>query len=827
MRKFVRLCISFALAALLAMGGEVSFAQKWRARHSTLDERRADDALKYEAMSAKRFTPVMDGVDPTMRYQGAQDARIAELEAEASDGKVVKRLIAKYLNAIEKIVSKKPLSKDGAAALVQQTNALNDLLISFLDEDLRPNKKGRAVYHLDSMEGIAEAILTLDTNITEEIISDKDYVRVLDTLTKRVASLTCHNLADCELLGAETVLLAKLSTPQLLKKYHVSDPTATVKRTKMIVKRLADRGTKGEASLILDQKLAPSVLAALEFLQDVKGMKDVIDVYVKKYGDKTRYVPTDPRDAFLVSLTNLALKYPFLNQKYGSQHLVLDWAKRNDNFLLELRGFIEIGRFQGRFGGKPYQYFPKETIDYARQYLRDKWCNLSAFNTGRAQDKMLIRRDIAWGYGQQASLTYQGDDTCYVTWPAEPFPQDYASDVLNDVAEAVEFVVSFVFPPAAVFTKPVQAVAKLYKSIKLANKTGKSLGEIYKMAKVAGKGGNQTRAQAEVTSRLKQGSRPADGSATNPASYNPDYALVPDVPAEGGFSPVGRGKGVPPQNGGSKKPWNRSDVAYNHPVGATYAGAARNEAIFSKELIRPGSVAGRQNEYILKYSGRTDRPVDVYVKTVGSNGEPVYRLLDVPEGALSFSFADISALQRAGERGKKFVSDLVPGKGSGSFNKITINGVVAESAVKQGLFGSVVESAVQAKGGSHVKVRTISQGSRAGETELYFELTKDELKKIDKILSTLHMPGGHVQEQQFQTFQNIIYEFNETVSQISKGTVTRYRMGAHELTEGNIHIHFEGNGQNYVLKVNLLGFGYGAEADNKLKTYLFKKLMRK
>ena len=387
-----------------------------------------------------------------------------------------KAVITDYLTRMKQALAKNQF--DTYKTLVDE---LNNLIISDLEKEFSTLAKAILA------ENNVYKLMVLQDHISQGTISDKDYERTVNALYADIYQPCKGN--ECEVRGAMILTLATAGSFNVAKK-HGHDIAFTNK----IVRRISGAAKNNYGGFESDKIIGEHLIPALSILSSPTGMRTVVQTYVNKYGKKGRYEPaSNPQDAFLIQLTELAVQFPVLLKRtapnsYHTPNLLADWAN-SDNFLLQLRGNIEIGRSQFRLGKK---YYSDETLAQVRQYLRTKYCNIgNAYGTnikGTAEDKFLARRDISFGYNngnKSEVLTSAGASRCHVTTPAEPNQQEIIDDLAHT---ALKTVILFAIPPGCALAGIAKVAKSAIKAVKLANKTGKPLRDIYKTAKAVHKG---------------------------------------------------------------------------------------------------------------------------------------------------------------------------------------------------------------------------------------------------------------------------------------------------------------------------------------------------
>lgn len=682
-------------------------------------------------------------------------------------------------------------------------------------------------------QDVLAKVAVLENNILEGMISNLDYARAVNLLFGR-------GYLEFEIIAATPDVVSYYGQTPKITKYVINELSSVPLHHSEDTKKFVER----------EKERVEERLWGLAQLKSAQGVENLVNRYWKLLGKEGRYHPaSSPEDAFLIKVIQMAIrKYPT-----DTPYLLRKWAYSN-HFLISLSGSIELGRWPER-----EKYFSHLDLSRNKQYLEKRFCKVEWEVKGTAEDKFLARREISWGWsggGDVFRLQAPGDTSCVVVTPSGPYTNETADDMLLSLFEP-ESIIGW-FLPVPKLTKALKFIYKTYKSMKLSVKSGQSLRRIYKMAKAidrgkqtrnkvtaayvnggsraaagsgrgsgksvgggnsskfsGGNGGNKGKPATNKPASTTKPTTPAEPASAPATSYNPRYEQVPEGPvAEGGFSPANpQSRGVPYRENPPRKPWERPDVVYAHPQGAAFVG---DEVVFSKQIMNPTSVSGQHHAYILKYSGNPQRPVDVYVRTVGQEGKEVYRLLDVPESAISLSPADIKRLQ--GQRnGVRIFSDLVPGEISGNFNKVVGFHVATERSIGQSVISNAVNS------GGHIKVGQVGRGAKAGQPEIYFELTDNEMKILGKELKNLRNKN-RIELKQIKQLQQ---EFDNLVHQLRTKTNANVRMGRHEVGQFP-HAHFENTEQgiSVYLNINLQGLA-GQQEESVLKAYLFRTFIGK
>ncbi len=807
---------------------------------------------------------VKDGVaNQTARYYDRPNLDYINNAVQANN-RYTHKVIEAQLKEMEKTLKAAAKAKTGQEKTEKEktyetlVDELNKGILADLEGliDAEKNKPdtGYSVWFSIPNEDVVAKIVVLENNIADGVISNRDYARAVNAVAP-YGSVGGGIEVGVEILKFRGIV----GSSEVVKRYEQSPAI-----TQYMIDQLSSVGNKGNVEKFLNREsnLAEVRLMGLARLKSREGVEKLIEQYWQVLGKNQRYSPaSSPEDAFLIEVMGMAVrKYPidtpYLLRKWTSykkfDSSYADGSPTGNNkgrFLMALRGAIELGQYRDR-----EKYFSEKELNANKKYLEQIFCKVDAYITG-ANNKFFARQDISrgwngglWAYGTNDGRPMKGS-VCNVYTPNAANRNDVIEE--NTITVTVDFIIGWImpFPKIPGIKTIIKNLYKSYRMVRASVKSGNSLRKIYQRAKTL-KNANQVRAQAEVTAHVAGGgahaagsgkgggkSNPAGGNSSNkgtagnngrpaldkpavsesaPAtSYNPRYEQVPEGPvAEGGFSPANpQSRGVPYRENPPRKPWERPDVVYAHPQGAAFVG---DEVVFSKQIMHPTSVSGQHHAYILKYSGNPQRPVDVYVRTVGQEGKEVYRLLDVPESALSLSPADIKRLQ--GQRnGVRIFSDLVPGEISGNFNKVVGFHVATERSIGQSVISNAVNS------GGHIKVGQVGRGAKAGQPEIYFELTDNEMKILGKELKNLRNKN-RIELKQIKQLQN---EFDNLVHQLRTKTNANVRMGRHEVGQFP-HAHFENTEQGIseYLNINLQGLA-GQQEESVLKAYLFRTFIGK
>ena len=370
---------------------------------------------------------------------------------------------------------------------VNQYKALVDELNGMIISDLEKE------YSTLAKEILAEnnvyKLMVLQDHIASGTISTEDYDRAVKALSKTLYQ-PCKK-QECEVRGAAMLTLATAGTGKVTKR-HGKD----LKFINELATRIANAAKQNYGGLESDKIIGDHIIPALAIIRSPRGMRDAIQSYVNKYGQKERYEPaSNPNDAFLVHLTELAVEYPVMfktnnSSTYQTPQLLVTWSN-SPNFLLRLRGNIEIGRFSNQ-----QQYFSADKLAAVKDFLKNSYCGIgSNYGTnvhGTAADKQAARRDISlgyWGGKKHTDSIYKtGDARCTVDnilYQTNISPREIQADLAN---KALRTVVLFVIPPGCVLAAAAKPLKAVIKAQKAANKTGKSFRRIYTSAKKVSQG---------------------------------------------------------------------------------------------------------------------------------------------------------------------------------------------------------------------------------------------------------------------------------------------------------------------------------------------------
>lgn len=475
MKIFYR-AVSVFTVTFLSVGG-VTYAQNTPVKTSELTVRQVSvsDQLATQTTSLRQH----------QAYQAA-------IEDAAKEEVATKQVITKYLNNMKAALSKK--QTDQYKTLVDE---LNGLIISDLEREFSVLAKRILA------ENNVYKLSVLQDNIAEGTISNADYVRAVDALYNNLYQ-PCKD-KECEVRGAAIITLATAGKLSVAKKFGKDNNF-----TNKIVRRISGAAKQNYGGFQSDKIIGEHLIPALSILKSTTGQRTVVQSYVDKYGKKKRYKPTDDKDAFLIRLTEMAVEYPVIIQTknpgvYLTPHLLAEWSN-SDNFLLKIRGNIEIGRMPER-----NKYFNAATLTNVRTYLKKTYCNVgNTYGTnvqGNNMDKALAKRDLALGYyggkSMTDSLRTTGDTRCQVV---APNPGDFVYAERQDHArELTKEIVLFTIPPGCALSAVGKVAKNAIRAVKLANKTGKPVREVYKTAQMVKKG------QKAAT----QGSKAAQRTATS------------------------------------------------------------------------------------------------------------------------------------------------------------------------------------------------------------------------------------------------------------------------------------------------------------------------
>ena len=307
--------------------------------------------------------------------------------------------VVTHISTASKAKTKDPSKKNLNAYQnwVNQYRALVDELNGMILSDLAKEFSTLAKEVL--AENNVYKLSVLQDHIASGTISAEDYNRAVEVLSNTLYQ-PC-NKKTCEVRGAALLTLATAGSSTVAKRYGKD-----LKFRTGIAKRIADAakqnyGQSKADRFEADKIIGDHIIPALAIIKSPDAMRMAIQSYVDKYGAKDRYEPVDnPQDAFLVHLTDLALKYPVMFKtdnpnSYQTPQLLVTWSN-SPNFLLRLRGNIEIGRFPNK-----QKYFSADKLTAAKNYLKDAYCGIgSKYGTnvhGTAQNKQEARRDISLG----------------------------------------------------------------------------------------------------------------------------------------------------------------------------------------------------------------------------------------------------------------------------------------------------------------------------------------------------------------------------------------------------------------------------------------------
>ena len=402
-----------------------------------------------------------------------------------------KKIITKYLEDMKVALSKK--QTDQYKTLVDE---LNGLIISDLEREFSTLAKKVLA------ENNVYKLSVLQDNIAEGTISNADYVRAVNALYNNLYQ-PCKD-KECEVRGAAMITLATAGKLSVAKKYGQNKEL-----TNKIISRISGAAKQNYGGFEQDQIIGEHIIPALSILRSPTGQRTAVLNYVNKYGKKKRYQPTNEKDAFLIRLTEMAVEYPVLPtasqlkdpKAYFTPHLLAEWSN-SDNFLLRIRGNVEIGRLPDR-----NKYFNAATLNNTRTYLKKIYCNVgNSYGTnvqGNDTDKALAKRDLALGYyggrSMTDSLRATEDTRCVVVTPSSgdfeyAAQRDHARDLTKEI-------VLFTIPPGCALLAVGKVAKNIIRTVKLANKTGKPLRDVYRTAKSVKKG-QKAYARAHATENL-------------------------------------------------------------------------------------------------------------------------------------------------------------------------------------------------------------------------------------------------------------------------------------------------------------------------------------
>ena len=483
MNNFCRQIISFVIIYALVYPGGVGYAQ------SNAPVKTSELTVRQVAVSDQLHTQTIS----TQRHQQFTEAVHKETDKLVAD----KQTITDYLTCQKEALaresaktgkSKKTTSKKqtdtckfgSGKSYKELVDELNNLIIIGLSKESTYSTTHHTQLKGTAADNDVYRLTVLQDNIVQGTISKEDYGRAVDVLYNKLYE-PCKN-QECEIRGAAILTLA------IAGKEAGKYGKDTAFKNK-IVRRISGSSKQDYGGLESDKVIGEHAMIALSILPSPTGQRTIVNNYVDKYGKKRRYEPTNPKDAFLIHLTELAVQYPYFNKKmnYTTPHLIAEWSN-SDNFLLQLRGSIEVGRLPQR-----NEYFTAATLENIKTYLKTKYCNVgNAFGAnvnGSAEDKMLARRDIALGYyggsAPKDTLRAAGDNSCQVIWQREPYQREIIDDLSNKVMKEA---ILFAIPPGCALAGVAKVVKTAIKAVKVANKTGKPLREVYKTAKTVKKG---------------------------------------------------------------------------------------------------------------------------------------------------------------------------------------------------------------------------------------------------------------------------------------------------------------------------------------------------
>ena len=478
MKNLFRSALSLTLASILPFGGVgVIYAQQPRDYRSEL-------TVRQESVSDQIHTQTIS----TRQHQQFTEAVHKETDKLNAD----KQTITDYLTCIKEALaresaqtakSKKAKSKKqtetckfgSGKSYKELVDELNNLIIIGLSKESTYSTTHHTQLKETAADNDVYRLTVLQDNIVQGTISKEDYVRAKDVLYNKLYE-PCKG-QECEIRGAAILTLAIAGREA--GKYGKDKAFKT-----KIVQRISGTSKQDYGGLESDKTIGKNAMIALSILPSPTGQRTIVQNYVDKYGKKRRYEPTNPKDAFLIHLTELAVQYPYFNKQvnYATPHLIAEWSN-SDNLLLKLRGNIEIGRLPQR-----NEYFNAKTLDNVRTFLKAEYCKRDRAKPTR--NDLMAQNDLALGYfGGRAnydSLRTQGNYSCVVK---NPNPGQFEIVTNKEMAQklATEAIL-FTIPTGCALAAVAKVAKKAIRVAKLANKTGKPLREVYKTAQAVKKG---------------------------------------------------------------------------------------------------------------------------------------------------------------------------------------------------------------------------------------------------------------------------------------------------------------------------------------------------
>lgn len=477
------LAVSLSLS-LLTQGGDFVAAQNSPAPVSelTVQQVSVSDQIAAQTVSMQQRQNWYEAVDKATKEEVATKevitAKLKQME--------------ETFNAMSKAQSKKQTKKYNE--LVDQYKALVDELNGLIIIDLQKEFSELAKKVL--AENNVYKLTVLQDNIVQGTISNQDFARAVNALYKNLYE-PCKG-TQCEIRGASMLTLA------IAGKY-ASSYGKNKDFTNKIVQRISGAAKQNYGGFESDKTIGENIIPALAIIQSPTGMRTAVQSYVDKYGKKRRYQPTDPKDAFLIHLTELVAQYPVVfktknSKAYLTPHLLAEWSN-SDNYLLKLRGNIEIGRFPQR-----NKYFSAQTLENVRNYLKGEYCKRDR-GTARNRDDLLAQDALALGYfggmpNHSGAIRAPGDYRCVVR---NPNPGEFQFVTNKELSQKIATtVILFVIPPGCVLAAVAKPCRVFIHAVKHANKTGKSLKEIYNAGKAMKRAGELSGAarEAQATGQL-------------------------------------------------------------------------------------------------------------------------------------------------------------------------------------------------------------------------------------------------------------------------------------------------------------------------------------